>query len=161
MPSYFSAGEVEQLGGPPQKTLYAIVRNGGITPAIPSRGIGKPAQYSKAQAFAFRLSRWLRHNKGWQLQPAASVMQALLAMSEQRLLADFDAGKTHLLLVNGNAMPWLCCKATIHQNPEIDKLLIEATAAGITVNLQTVDVATAWADFCSKLNRKSRAVAKR
>jgi DNA-binding transcriptional MerR regulator len=153
---YLTSGEVCEAVGIPMPTLNKWVSEGAVVPAIPSNGTGQQRRFSLAQVLAISLGRWLRQKKGWSLRAAGNVMRALLCFGEDRLRADFTEGRTHLWIVNDNCMPLLFDPATIHDaNPHVASLLQQAEAAGIAVEADVLDVATAWADLNSKLNKRA------
>ena len=153
MKRYLTSGQMCQLLGIPFPTLDSWVRMGTIKPMVPAEGTGNQRRFSQTQCLAISLSRWMKHEKGYSQQTAGNVLEALLTYSDDELQRQFDEGRTFLLLVGQNCMPWLVLEEAKTKNPEIQRLTKQAHEDGINVDVELVDVKLAWQNLDEQIEK--------
>lgn len=91
-----STGDVTELSGIPANTLSEWVAAGLLKPVEGGDGKGRHRRWSVAQAVALTFAaEWRR----WGAGPAVlrPLITNLARMTDEQMLAEFDAGRTHLV----------------------------------------------------------------
>ncbi|MBI2480721.1 MAG: hypothetical protein HYV60_19465 [Planctomycetia bacterium] len=120
----------------PYQTLNTWIKRGYIKPIKGAGGTGHHRVFSIVDVVAIAAGRGLRDN-GYEPGVANGVTAIIQGMSEEKLLAEFKAGRTCLMIVGKQVAPVLMKRAAIVDNPEsIDY----AAAAAIGLSPAALDV---------------------
>lgn len=122
------------------------VAGGLVTPAICGHGKGGRHFFSAVDLLAIALARDLRR-RGFSLADCGAALEALRGRELSDLQREWQAGRTHLLVVAGDSMPLLAAADGIHQ-PAVQAILQGKLWAWI-------DTATAYAQLASTLDAEA------
>lgn len=96
MTTTLTAGDLTRVTGIPERRIRNLRDAGALKPEQAGEGTGRFCLFSVPDAvgIAFAL-RWA--NLGYSAKLAEAILEAVSAYSEDELLAEFKAGRTHLI----------------------------------------------------------------
>jgi DNA-binding transcriptional MerR regulator len=141
-----TAGQICRVLAIERRTLDRWITDGIVTPALPSPGKGGRHLFSAVDLLAVALARDLRR-RGFSLPACSAALEALRGRELADLQREWQAGRTHLLVVSGEATPYLLPQRTITYPAVSDRLAGKLWA--------WIDVSGAYAQLASVLDAQS------
>jgi hypothetical protein len=120
---YLKAGELIKVlsaaNGQPfsHRTLSNWIETGVITPVVEPGGQGNPRVFSITDTLAIACGRGMR-GYGFSLKAAAAVMDVIKGFSEERLLAAFEEGRTHICFLGDHVFSRLITEKDARESSE-------------------------------------------
>lgn len=111
--------EVALITGVPEGTLRSLLTSGGISPAIRGHQGRDPHRWTIQQALGIAVARGLRM-RAVESDDALAAYRYLSAFSEDEIEAEFQAGRTCLMIVGVKCLSKLLSLESILACPEID-----------------------------------------
>ncbi|MGE0609537.1 MAG: MerR family transcriptional regulator [Pirellulales bacterium] len=124
-------------------TLHEWITRGVVIPVKQAGGKGRERRFNFMNVLSLAVARAVR-GLGYSIEVAAAVHDALAAFAtEDQLLAEFEAGRTYLMLCGANVYPALVSRETLLSAISEGKRFVESlplhgvqpemTAMGINV----------------------------